>query len=211
MFRDVEMKNPVSIVFDDEETIQDSKGEGRHGEEVHGCVGVPVIPKEGSPVLAGLFPRVQALEISGNSAFGEVEAKFEKFTVNPWSAPGLILLRHLLDESLKLGIDRGPAKASGARTKAPEQPKAGSMPGHNGFRFDEDQGTAPCRPKTAEQNPKYPIVDSQPRARMFSLEYAQLLTEGKNLQTEVVTGTEDGFEKAEEIDEKRNRSPGFIA
>src|SRR4030095_5487385 len=36
VFRDFEMENLASIVFDDEETIQDSKSEGRHGEEVHG-------------------------------------------------------------------------------------------------------------------------------------------------------------------------------
>jgi hypothetical protein len=44
-----------------------------------------------------------------------------------------------------------------------------------------------CRPKAAEQNPKYSILDSQPRARNFSFEYTQLLTEGKELDTEVVT------------------------
>jgi hypothetical protein len=33
---------------------------------------------------------------------------------------------------------------------------------------------------------------------MFSLEYAQLLTEGKDLQAEAVTGTEEGIEEGEE-------------
>jgi hypothetical protein len=69
------------------------------------------------------------------------------------------------------------------------------MPGGNGFRFDDDQDIAPCRPKTAEQNPEYSVFRSQPRARMFSLEYAQLLPEGKDLQAEAVTGTEEGIEE----------------
>jgi len=37
---------------------------------------------------------------------------------------------------------------------------------------------------------------------MSSLEYAQLLTEGKDLQAEAVTGTEEGNEEGEEADEK---------
>ena len=64
------------------------------------------------------------------------------------------------------------------------------MPGNHGFWLDDDQDVAPRRPKTAEQNPKYSILDSQPRARMFSLEYAQLLTQGKDLETEIVARTD---------------------
>jgi hypothetical protein len=67
------MKDPASIVFDDEETKQDSKGEGRHGEEVHGCDDVPMIAKEGSPELVGLVPRIQAQQIPGNSTFGAAD------------------------------------------------------------------------------------------------------------------------------------------
>jgi hypothetical protein len=37
---------------------------------------------------------------------------------------------------------------------------------------------------------------------MFSLEYAQLLPEDKDLQAETVTGTEKGIEEGEEADEK---------
>jgi hypothetical protein len=53
---------------------------------------------------------------------------------------------------------------------------SGPMPSDNRFWFDDDQGMAPYRPKPAEQSPKYSILDSDPSASMFSLEYAQLLT-----------------------------------
>jgi hypothetical protein len=43
-----------------------------------------------------------------------------------------------------------------------------------------------------------PKVCSQPRARLFSLEYIQLLTEGKNLEGEVVARTEESAEAAED-------------
>ena len=85
------------------------------------------------------------------------------------------------------------------------------MPGDNGFWLDDDQDVSPCRPEPAEQNPKYSILESQARTRMFSLEYAQLLTEGKDLQAEVVTGTEESVEEGESANEKWNHGSEFIA
>jgi hypothetical protein len=81
------------------------------------------------------------------------------------------------------------------------------MPGDNGFRFDDDQDVAPCRPKAAEQNPKDSILGSQPGASSFSFEYAQLLTEGKDLEAEIAAGTEESAEAGEEADEKWNHGP----
>ena len=83
------------------------------------------------------------------------------------------------------------------------------MPGDHGFWFDDNQDVAPCRPKAAKQSPKYPILDSQPRVRLFPLEYTQLLTEGKNLKGEVVARTEESAEAGE--DEKWNHGTGLIA
>jgi hypothetical protein len=176
VFRDVEMKDPASTVFDNEETVQDSKGESGHREEVHGRA---VIAQESSPEFPCLLRRRQALDIARNCPFRDLEAEVERFTMNSGSAPGGILFHHPLDEKSNLGIDLWPAKAHWARVQAPEQPKASPMPGDNGFWFDDNQDAAPSLPKAAEQNPKYPILDSQSRVRRFSLEHAQLLTEGR--------------------------------
>ena len=46
---------------------------------------------------------------------------------------------------------------------------------------------------------------------MFSLEYAQLLTEGKDLEAEAVTGTEESAEANEEADKKWDHKLGFVA
>ena len=58
---------------------------------------------------------------------------------------------------------------------------------------------------------EYSIPHSQPRARVFSLEYAQSLTEGQDLQAETVAGTEEGAEAGERADEKWDHGPGFGA
>jgi len=118
-----------------------------------------VIAKESRPELGSVVGRGEASEIAGGGAFREVEAELQKLTVNSGSAPAGILVRHSPDESSHLGIDLWPARALGPRSKAPKQAKASPMPGDNGFWFDDDQDVAPCRPKTAEQNPKYPVVN----------------------------------------------------
>ena len=133
MFGDVEMEDLASTVFDHEKTIQDSEGEGRHSEEVHGRDDLAVIAKKSRPAFASVVGRGQALEIAGDGAFGDVEAQFQKLTVNSGSAPAGILVRHSPDESSNLGIDLWPAHALWTRSKAPEQPKASPMPGNHGF------------------------------------------------------------------------------
>ena len=85
------------------------------------------------------------------------------------------------------------------------------MPADNRFWFDENQNIAPCWSNPAEQNPKHSILDSELRARLFSLEYPQLLTQGKDLQAKAATGTEEGVEEGENADEKGNHRSEFIA
>ena len=46
---------------------------------------------------------------------------------------------------------------------------------------------------------------------MLPLEYAQLLTEGDDLQAETVAGTQEGGNEGKSADAKWNHSPGFIA
>ena len=85
------------------------------------------------------------------------------------------------------------------------------MPGDNGFRLDDDQDAAPCRPKAAEQNPTSPILDSQPGTRLLSLEYTQLLPGGKDLKAETVTGAQEGAEAGDQAHEECNHGSGFIS
>jgi len=105
------MEDPPSTVFDHKETIQDSEGEGRHGEEVHGLDDIAVIAQESSPELAGLLARIQAPEIARNSAFRDVESELQKLPVNSRSAPACILLYYPPDEGSNFSTDLGPAKS----------------------------------------------------------------------------------------------------
>jgi hypothetical protein len=81
------------------------------------------------------------------------------------------------------------------------------VPGDNGFWFDNDKSVFPAMPKSVEQNPKYSILDSQPRARMVSLEDVQLLTKSKDLEAQVVSGTEEGTKAGDGTNPKGNMNP----
>jgi hypothetical protein len=72
VFRDIEMENPASAVFDNEKAVQDAKSQSRHGEEVQGRDDVAVIAEESAPELAGVVGRRPVLEIAGDAALGNV-------------------------------------------------------------------------------------------------------------------------------------------
>ncbi len=131
--------------------------------------------------------------------------------MNSGRTPGWILLDHAPNKHSNLGIDLWPAKPLCPRSKVPEQSKAGSMPGDNGLWLDDEQDAVPCRPEPAEEYPKQPILDAQPRTRMLSLEYAELLAKRQDLMAEAVAGTEEGAEAGEERTEEWHHGLGFMA
>ena len=211
MFGHIEMDDLTSAVFDQEKAAQHAKGQSGHGEEVHGREDVAVIVQKSSPELSGMSGRRQRPDIAGHGTLGEDEAEFEEFTVNSGATPGGSLLGPTPNENAKLGMDLGPAPPLGARSKAPEQSKTSPMPSDHGLGFDDDQDVVPGRPEPAERYPKQPILDAQPRARILSLQYAELLAKGQDLEAEAVTGTEEGAEGGEETQEKWNHGLGFMA
>jgi hypothetical protein len=85
------------------------------------------------------------------------------------------------------------------------------MPGDNCFRCDDGRDLPPCGPYTTQQNPKYPILDLQPSARMLSLQYGQLLTKRKDSKAGVVPKTEEGAEAGEQASEEWNHGLGHMA
>ena len=85
------------------------------------------------------------------------------------------------------------------------------MPGNNGFGFYDDKSIFPSRPKAVKQDPKQSIPSSQPGARVFSVEHAQLLPQGENFKTEIVSRTEKGTEKKEITDGMCDHRLGLIS
>jgi hypothetical protein len=111
MLRYIEMEDLAAAMLHDEETIQNSKGESWHGEEVHSRNDFPMIVQKRRPEFAFLVGRRQEAEIARNSTLRGLKSKLKKFTVNSRCTPGRILFNHLTNDSSHLRIDSWPTNA----------------------------------------------------------------------------------------------------
>jgi len=107
--QDIEVEDSVPTMFDDKEAIQDSKGDGGNGKEVHGCDVLAVITQEGSPGLPCVIGRNWGTNIARHGTLRTIESEFRNLAVDPRSPPRGTLPPHLLDEKPESGLDLGPA------------------------------------------------------------------------------------------------------
>ena len=98
MPRGIEMKNPSSLMRNHEETVQHSKGERRHSEEVHRCDGVAMVAQERRPSSSRLGIPAGFAHPAQDSPLGKIKTKHLQFAVNARSFPGRIFSHHAEDE-----------------------------------------------------------------------------------------------------------------
>ena len=98
MPRGIEMKNPSSLMRNHEETVQHTKGERRHGEEVHRCKGVTMVAQERRPSRGRLGIPGGFAHPAQDSTLGEIETEHLQFAVNVRSTPGRVFSHHAEDE-----------------------------------------------------------------------------------------------------------------
>jgi hypothetical protein len=111
MGSDVEMENLAPLVVDDEETVQEAERERWHGEEVHRHDGLTVILQERQPALAGIGrTRRSSQQVSGDGAFGNLDAQLQQLAVDLGRALGRILLGHAPDQLEDVGLDLASAQ-----------------------------------------------------------------------------------------------------
>ncbi len=96
------MKNPESAMLDYEEAIQELEGQRGHGKEVEGHDHLMMVSEEGELMFGSIPATPQALQISGDSALGDLEAEFQKPPVALRCSPVHIFSRHAADESPNL-------------------------------------------------------------------------------------------------------------
>jgi hypothetical protein len=71
------------------------------------------------------------------------------------------------------------------------------MPAHDGLRFHDHQGARPFRPPTPEAQPEETIAKPQLGSGILTLEDADLLSQGDELQSQVMSAAEEGTEPRE--------------
>lgn len=60
------------------------------------------------------------------------------------------------------------------------------MPGHNGFRFDDDERISPARVCPTQGGPKEPVYATEPWSRLLSFENGKLLPQSSGFQCKPV-------------------------
>ena len=117
---------------------------------------------------------------------GNLKAEFGKFGLDAPTSPGRIGFPHATDQLNELAVYAGPA-AGTARSPSPEEPKAETVPTHDGLRTDQEQHFVIPVPLPAKDNPEESVNGGQFRFADASLENQELLAEGEVFEQELVT------------------------
>jgi hypothetical protein len=98
MPRDVAVKNPSTVMADDEQAVEDTEGDRGHGEEIHGRDGFSVVLQESQPVHGRFRISRCTAHPAGNRSLRDIEAQHQEFAMDAWRAPGRILRDHAEDQ-----------------------------------------------------------------------------------------------------------------
>jgi hypothetical protein len=165
------------------ETVQDSKSEAWHDEEIHGGDGFAMILQEDSPAL-GWFRILRCTSHpTRNGSLRNIEPQLQKFTMNARSTPGGVLSNHLENRFSQLPADSLPAKRfSMARDPIPLEGEIRSMPAHNSLGSSDNKSLLPFRPQPSDENPKEAVESNEFGLRFASLHGQKLLVKSQILQ-----------------------------
>ena len=131
-------------------------------------------------------------QVTRDGAFGNVKAEFQELAMDLGRAPGGILLGHAFDGFENVRGQFAAAETRGTRPESPVQPKSSAVPADHSLGFDQDERVAPTIPECVQRHPEQAVATSKMGPRMLAFEHRELLTQGENLQAEIVAGTEEG-------------------
>ena len=188
---DVEMKNAPSIMRDDEEAVQHTESERRHGEKIHCGDGLTVVGQERRPSPGRLGVSRRFPHPAQDGSLGDLEAEHLQFAVNARRAPGGILGNHAKDELAQFSAGWLPARANASsRDPFPVQPESGAMPANDGVRLHDKKRLLPAGPEPAQHDPEQPIQRSETRLRMPGFQHGELLPQSEVFKKKIAAGAE---------------------
>src|SRR5580765_2398841 len=178
------MQHLPPVVADDEKAVQNTKRERWDGEEIHCSNGFAMVSEERQPALHGIW--------------------------NSRCSPGRILGNHTEDQGANLFADTLPSSyLADSGDPRPIQTKPGAMPVHDGSRSDQDERLGPPGPERSQRNSEQLVQGSESTARMLRVQSQQLPTESQVLEDEVLPGTENADQPAEEMSERYDHGKNF--
>jgi hypothetical protein len=136
-------------------------------------------------------PPSNTSKVPSYGPFRDLKANLQKLAVDLRSTPVGILFRYTSNQGSDFGGDPRPTTEACPRAPSPVEPEPGSVPANHGVRLYNGQCLGPPRPDAAQNGPEQPVGGVQVRARMFSLEYSELLTQGEDLKCAVAAIAEE--------------------
>ena len=149
----VEMDDPSPLVSQNDEDKEDPERRRGHREEVNGDQVPNMVIEKRPPALRWRLSVPD--HVLGNGGLGDIESKFEKFTVVSRGAPADIGGLHLADGPANVWVDAGSSDASAL--PAPIVPESLAMPPHNGIRMQSVKHGPPAVHALGERNPKQTV------------------------------------------------------
>ena len=190
----IEMKNSPPVMGDDEEAIENAKGECWHGEEVHGGDGFAVVGEKCRPTLRRFGVTRRLSHPAQDCPLGDVEAEHLDFTVYPWRSPCSVLRDHAENESTQLFGCWSSADANAfPRNPTPIQPEAGAMSADDRRRLDDKERLLPARPESAQDEPEQPVRHGETGLRMPLRKNSKLLPQSEILQQQIAAGAKEAY------------------
>jgi len=96
MRRDVEVNDAATVVRENDENVENTKGDGRDGEEIDGGKLLGVVFQECSPGLRGRYG--MSNHVLSDGCLGDIDTEFEQFAMDSRSSPEGISFAHGTDE-----------------------------------------------------------------------------------------------------------------
>ena len=134
------MEEAPPLVRQHHEDIENSKGHGRHDEEIRRDQLLRVDIQECPP---GLRRRLSPTNhVLGHGVLGYFDTELEQFPMDPRRSPERIGRTHLADPLPNLPIDRRPSRFALPTLPSPIPTEPSSMPGDHRFRLYDQQRRA---------------------------------------------------------------------
>src|SRR5271166_2851550 len=131
----IAVQNLPPIVADDEEAVQNSEGQHRHSEEIHGSDGFTMVAEKSQPAPRWIRIMIRTLHPPRNRSFRDVESQLEQLPVDASCSPSRVFCDHAEDKLTHFPADwLSSNRLVCARDPTPVQPKPSPMPPHDGLR-----------------------------------------------------------------------------
>jgi hypothetical protein len=88
----------VVVVTDDEEAVEHTERDHRHGKEVHRRDGFPVIPQEREPTFGSLRVSRRSSHPAGDGSLRDIESEHEELPVDARRSLGRVFGNHAEDQ-----------------------------------------------------------------------------------------------------------------